>query len=216
MSSDETIASEIYRIPFRRNLLKYTRTAFQIIPSIAKPLILDIGCGSGVPTIELAKLSDGQITAIDINQNFLGVLQRESTQAGFADNIITLKMSIHNINFENSSFDIIWSEGSIYVVGFEKGLKDWRFLLKENGFLVIHDVMKDVTEKLNLISEYGYQLHGQIEVDSDSWWKEYYEPLQESIKCNELDSFKIREIEREIDAFKKNPIGSIFFVMQKG
>lgn len=216
MSFDETIAGEIFRISFRRNLLKYTRTAFQMIPSIIKPLILDIGCGSGVPTIELAKLSDGQITAIDINQTLLGILQRESTQAGFEDNIIALKMSIHNINFDSSSFDIVWSEGSIFVIGFEKGLKDWRFLLKENGFLVVHDEMKDVSKKLNLVLKYGYQLHGQVVIDSDSWWKEYYEPLQESIKCNELGSSIIREIKREIDTFKKNPIGSIFFVMQKG
>ncbi|MHA1479878.1 MAG: class I SAM-dependent methyltransferase, partial [Candidatus Thorarchaeota archaeon] len=83
MSSNELISSEVYRIPFRRNLLKYTRTAFQMIPSITKPLILDIGCGSGVPTIELAKLSGGQITAIDIKQTLLEILQRESTQSGF-------------------------------------------------------------------------------------------------------------------------------------
>jgi len=216
MPSNELISGEIHRIPFRRNLLKYTRTAYEMIPSIKRALILDIGCGSGVPTIELAKLSGGQITAIDINQTLLETLQRESKQSGFDDNILTLKMSIHSINFESGLFDIVWSEGSIYVIGFEKGLKDWRLLLKENGFLVVHDEMKDVSKKLDLISENGYQLLGQIEIDSDSWWKEYYEPLQESIKCSELNSSQIREIEREIDAFKKNPIGSIFFVMQKG
>jgi ubiquinone/menaquinone biosynthesis C-methylase UbiE len=187
-----------------------------MIPSIPKPSILDIGCGSGVPTIELAKLSDGQITAIDVDQVLLGMLQRESIQSGFDDNIMASEMSIHNITFESNSFDIVWSEGSIYVIGFENGLKDWRLLLKTNGFLVIHDELKDVSKKLNLVAKYGYQLHGQIVVDSESWWTEYYEPLQESIKCPEMVSSKIRAIEREIETFKKNPIGSIFFVMQKG
>lgn len=216
MSSDEIISSEIFRRPFRRNLLKFTRAAFQMIPSIEKPLILDIGCGSGVPTIELAKLSDGQITAIDKNQDLLEIIQRESTQLGCHDNIRTLKMSIHSINFESSSFDIVWSEGAIYIMGFERCLKDWRFLLKENGFLVLHDEIKEVSKKLALISKYGCHLLGQIVIDSDSWWNEYYEPLQDDIKCSELNSSQIGEIEREIDTFKKNPIGSIFFVMQKG
>jgi len=195
--------------------LKYTRTAFQMIPSITNPLILDIGCGSGVPTIELAKLSGGQITAIDINQHLLEILQNESKQAGYDDNILTMKMSIHGITFESNSFDIVWSEGSIYVIGFEKGLNDWKGILKENGFLVVHDEMKDTSTKLDLISKHGYELLGQIEIESDSWWVEYYEPLQESLKSNELNSYKLRDLEREIKAFKKNPVGSIFFVMQK-
>ncbi len=50
-----------YKDESRRNLLKYTRKAFRMIPGIKNPDILDIGCGSGIPTVELAKLSGGKV-----------------------------------------------------------------------------------------------------------------------------------------------------------
>ena len=43
----------------RKRLLKYTRKAFHILPQMNKPRILDVGCGSGIPTLELARLSQG-------------------------------------------------------------------------------------------------------------------------------------------------------------
>jgi len=52
-----------------------TRQAFQLIPKLPQPpLILDIGCGPGAQTIELAKISKGRITALD--SNYSGGLPR--------------------------------------------------------------------------------------------------------------------------------------------
>ncbi|MGY5855347.1 MAG: class I SAM-dependent methyltransferase, partial [Candidatus Thorarchaeota archaeon] len=51
----------------RINLLEFTRNAFRMLPQIEDPSIVDIGCGSGVQTIELAKMCNGHITAIDID-----------------------------------------------------------------------------------------------------------------------------------------------------
>ena len=59
---------EDYREELRLNFKIYTKQAFDILPKIYKPRILDIGCGSGVPSIHLAKLSDGYITGIDIDE----------------------------------------------------------------------------------------------------------------------------------------------------
>ena len=52
----------------RERLNKYTRKAFRMLPKLDKPRILDIGCGSGIPTIEIARLSKGEIIGIDIHQ----------------------------------------------------------------------------------------------------------------------------------------------------
>jgi predicted TPR repeat methyltransferase len=40
----------------RRGLLKYTRKAFLSIPPVDNAEILDIGCGTGVPTLEITSL----------------------------------------------------------------------------------------------------------------------------------------------------------------
>ena len=63
MSGNEDIRQ--IRAFIRGNLNKYTRKAFEFLPKINKPRILDIGCGGGVPTTELANLSDGKIIALD-------------------------------------------------------------------------------------------------------------------------------------------------------
>ena len=45
---------------------EYTKRAFNSIPQPHKhPFILDIGCGQGMQTIELAKISDGKIITLD-------------------------------------------------------------------------------------------------------------------------------------------------------
>ncbi|WNZ28499.1 MAG: class I SAM-dependent methyltransferase [Candidatus Bathyarchaeota archaeon] len=58
--------------------MKYTRQAFQILPKINEPYILDIGCGSGIPTIELAKLSEGTIVNVDTDHKELEKLDKKS------------------------------------------------------------------------------------------------------------------------------------------
>ena len=57
------------RDQFRANLLAYTRRAYRMLPHLAKPRILDIGCGTGVSTLELARISDGDLVAVDIDQD---------------------------------------------------------------------------------------------------------------------------------------------------
>lgn len=51
----------------RKNLLKYLLKAISTIPAIENPLILDVGCGCGVPTLALAENYDGNIIAVDID-----------------------------------------------------------------------------------------------------------------------------------------------------
>ena len=62
---------QIEKDSLRKHLLKYTRKAFRMLPQLNKPRILDMGYGSGVPTLELARLSKGEITGIDIDQRSL-------------------------------------------------------------------------------------------------------------------------------------------------
>ena len=42
-----------------------------------------------------------------------------------------------NLPFQNDEFDLIWSEGAIASIGFEKGLNYWKGFLKKNGYIAI-------------------------------------------------------------------------------
>ena len=78
----------------RKRLVKYSRKALRMIPVIERPRIIDIGCGSGVSTIELARLTDGEITGLDIDQTALDRLNSKIKKAGLSDRFKTLNCSL--------------------------------------------------------------------------------------------------------------------------
>ena len=216
-----------YRIEkdhIRENLNKYTRKAFELLPKRNNPHILDIGCGTGVPTIELAKISDGHVIGIDIDVASLDLLRRKIKETRLNNRVSIIKDSILSMDFPKENFDIIWAEGSIFVIGFENSLKKWRRFLKSNGFLVIHDENKDKAKKIRLITKYGYTLINQFEISDTLWWLEYYAPLEclieefrnkypnDSMLKNELNKDQI-----EIDKCKSNStvFSSFFVIIQK-
>jgi ubiquinone/menaquinone biosynthesis C-methylase UbiE len=215
---------EINQDHFRERLNEYTRKAFRMLPGLEKPRILDIGCGSGVPTIELARLSDGEVIGIDTDESLFEKLSVKIQEKGFSNRVKVRKCSLFEIDFPDESFDIVWAEGSISIIGFERGLREWKRLLKTNGFLVIHDDIKDMSDKLKKIPNCGYKLINHFSLPEDAWWTEYYKPLEIQIKelrikyKNDSEALKIlKKYQDEIDMVKKNPkgYGSVFYIMQK-
>lgn len=208
----------------RGNLSKYTRRAFSVIPGAEVSHILDIGCGSGVPTIELTKLSKGKIIAIDNDRLQLEVLEKRLKDQGLEDRVETVCRSLKNMSFDDESFDLIWSEGSIFVLGFERGLKAWRRLLRPVGYMAIHDERGNVEKKLNTISGCGYELLDHFILDRNIWWNEYYSPLEKEMRImrnrysgkSGIAAKFGRELQ-EIEMFKKKPekYESVFFILRK-
>jgi ubiquinone/menaquinone biosynthesis C-methylase UbiE len=224
---------------------KYTKRAFEMIPPLKNPKILDIGCGPGAPTILLAKLSYGEVIGLDTHQPYLDELERRAKDAKLSNKVKTVNCSMMDMDFPPESFDIIWSEGSIYIIGFEEGLLQWNKLLKSRGFLAVHEMLwlrddppseiknyweryypgiKTIKQNLNIISKSDYRLLGYFPLPDDAWWKGYYQPLEERInmlKKKYVNDSKALETlnaeQKEIDIYKKYKqwYGSAFFIMQK-
>ena len=224
---------------------KYTQKAFEMIPNLKQPLILDVGCGPGLQTIKLAKLSDGRIIAIDIHQPYLEQLKQTVKMEKISDRIEILNKSMFNMDFPEEYFDIIWAEGSIFIIGFEKGLEEWKKYIKKNGYLAIHEMtwLKDnppkeisdywkqvypaistIENNLEIIKKSNYKLIGHFPLPDDAWWDLYYTPLENRLKNLRLKYKKnpkaldmINEEQKEIDLYRKYNewYGSVFYVMQK-
>jgi len=224
---------------------KYTKKAFEMIPKINTSLILDIGCGPGLQTIYLAKISKGNVIGIDIHQPYLDNLNKLAERDDLQDKIKTIKMSMMEMDFPEEHFDIIWAEGSIFVIGFENGLKQWKKYIKPNGFLAVHEMtwlkdnppkelndwwqkvypeIKTIDEDLKIIDKCGYKLLGHFALPEDAWWDLYYTPLEKRLKVLKekyKDNLKFQEAirleEEEIELFRKYNewYGSVFYVMQK-
>jgi len=214
---------QVRKEEIRRRLLKYTRKAFRMFPQMDKPRILDIGCGSGIPTLELARLSQGEIVGIDIDQSALDKFATKIEELGLCDRVQAVNCSIFDMDFSDESFDIIWSEGSIFVIGFERGLQEWKHFLKPDGFMVIHDQKGNVREKLEQISCCGYKLLGYFILSEDIWLTEYFVPLEKLIeksKSKYIDDPNIlnelHQAQEELDIFIKNPKlnSSAYYVIQ--
>jgi len=183
-----------------------TRRAYSCLKDVpANPKILDIGVGIGISTIELAKISKGTIFAIDIIPEYLKRL-KEKMDDEDVQNITTLLMSMDDITFPEDTFDIIWSEGSVFIIGIERGLKNWKDFLKSGGYLAFSDMiwfnrnapralkeyidteyeglpkMLDNGQILNLIKKHGYKLVAYFKLDEKrDWWDNFYIPLEKSI-----------------------------------
>ena len=220
----EKMLKELDIDSFREVFSKYTIEAFQKLPKLEKPRILDIGCGSGVPTMELAKLSDGEIIGIDINQKKLDRLNKKIEEEGLTGRVKAINCSLLNIKFPDNSFDIVWAEGSITTLGVEKSLKGWNRLLRPDGFLVIHDEIKHFFNEEDKVSSSGYKFIDHFSLPEEAWWEEYYQPLeirlQELFKKYATDEAALKVLKRhqeEVDIVKASPksFQSVFCIMQK-
>ena len=215
---------QVQKDKIRKRLLKYTRKAFRMLPQLEKPRILDIGCGSGIPTLELARLGQGEVIGIDIDRSALDEFVKRINEARLADRVQALNCSMFDMDFPYQSFNIIWSEGSIYAIGFEKGLREWQQFLKPGSYLVVHDEQGIISKKLGLVSDCGYELMGHFLLSLDTWRREYFAPLEKLV--NEFQtkltddpkaSDELHQAQEELDMFRKNPErnSSAYFFMKR-
>jgi len=170
------------------------------LPAAAR--ILDIGCGPGTQTLALARASQASLTAVDTHQPFLDDLARRAAQAGLAERVQALNVSMFELNFAQP-FDLIWSEGAIYIIGFERGLREWRSLLKPGGLIAVTEIswlkpdppeaargfweaaypeMATVEQNLARLARAGYRSLGHFTLPEQDWWENYYHPMAARIE----------------------------------
>ncbi len=171
----------------------------------AAPLkIADIGCGTGASTLLLARLLDARITAADFLQDFLDVLEGRAERLGLSDKVTTLCCSMDNLPFGDEEYDVIWSEGAIYNIGFEKGVKDWKRFLKTGGMMVVSEITWLTNDRPPELQEYWQNEYPEIDTASSKiesmenngyspvayfvlpehcWLDNYYRPMQDGFEA---------------------------------
>jgi ubiquinone/menaquinone biosynthesis C-methylase UbiE len=100
-------------------------------------------------------------------------LDRKIKEKNLTNRVRIMKCSLDDMLFDEESFDIIWAEGSIYFIGFDRGIKEWGRFLKKNGFMIVHDELTDYMTKIKAIEASNYSLHAFFMLSSSVWWNEY-------------------------------------------
>jgi ubiquinone/menaquinone biosynthesis C-methylase UbiE len=161
--------------------------------------IADIGCGTGSATIPLLQHTNATVTAVDFLPAFLERLSQRAKEADVDERLEILNADMNNLPFTDEQFDVIWSEGAIYNIGFPNGINAWRSFLKPGGTLVVSEITwlhpeppeplrshwereyPDIalpSQKISQLEQAGYTLLHYFPLPPDCWTEHYYTPLQ--------------------------------------
>ena len=106
-----------------------------------EPVIVDIGCGPGMQTVELLRITSGTVVALDLIPEMITRVRARAESAGVSDRLETLEQDMTEMAFPESSFDVVWSEGAIYFLGFEAGLKKVKDFVEPGGYVVVSEAV---------------------------------------------------------------------------
>lgn len=207
--------------------------------------VLDVGCGTGMQTIALAKRLEVNITALDFHSPFLEELRGRAEEAGVASKIETRLGDMRELPTWQERFDAVWAEGSLFVMGFAEALEACRQVLRPGGALAASELtwlrtdapkecrdffaqeypaMTDVATNLAAAEKAGYDLVAHFTLPDEAWWIPFYRPLGDRVA--ELRSLYPGDAEKagmldwvqlEIEMFRKYSryYGYVFYLLRR-
>ena len=125
--------------------------------------IADIGCGSGGQTMILAQHAPGNITGIDLFPVFIDLFNRNAEKLNLQNRVKGIVRSMDNLPFRDEALDLLWSEGAIYNIGFERGLEEWRKFLKRGGYIAVSEASWFTEDRPVEIDEFWMDAYPEID-----------------------------------------------------
>jgi ubiquinone/menaquinone biosynthesis C-methylase UbiE len=206
------------------------------------PTIVDMGCGAGASTLVLAAETGGSVTAIDLSESFLDELNRAALAEGLSDNIKTICADMATLPLPDATFDVVWSEGSIYLLGFKTGLQRWRRLLRPHGWMAVTEVswltkdrpteavefwekeypsIASVEGNVEIMHKSGFESVDHFVLPKEDWSTHFYQPLMERLEQfrsehpNDASAQAVADaMDREIELWKScgGSYGYVFYL----
>lgn len=223
-----------------------TRQALAYIEGLTEQSqIVDLGCGTGGQTITLAKHAPGQITGLDLFPAFIDSFRVNIQRHHLASRVKGAIGSMEELPFLPQSLDLIWSEGAIYNMGFERGITEWHKFLKPGGYIAVTEVawftrqrpsaieafwldaypeIDTIATKIAQMENAGYVPVATFILPENCWTEHFYKP-QETVQELFLEKYKgnktaeafIANERREAKLYEqyKDYYGYVFFIGKK-
>lgn len=128
----------------------------------SKSHIADLGCGTGGQTMILAQHLQGEITGVDLFPDFINQFNNNARLLNLQNRVKGITGSMDNLPFAEEEFDLIWSEGAIYNIGFERGLREWYKYLKTGGYVAVSEVSWFTNERPSEINNFWNDAYPEI------------------------------------------------------
>lgn len=129
--------------------------------------IADIGCGTGGQTMVLAQNAPGHITGIDLFPRFIDLFNVNATKLHLKQKVKGRVESMDKLTFQEEELDLIWSEGAIYNIGFEHGLKEWHKFLKPGGYIAVSEISWFTEQRPTELNEFWQDAYAEIDTISN-------------------------------------------------
>jgi len=221
-----------------------TRAMFEGVDGLPlEPEMLFMGCGQGNEVTELLRCSNGRATSVDMLKPFLAKLEAKAEDAGISgERLRTVCSDFEALDLPEGIFDLLWSEGAIYTLGFEEGLKDWANYLKPGGLAVVSEatwltdtpnaeaklfwekaypIMGTLGENVGRAKRAGFELLQTQVLPEEDWWTDYYQPLiaeaRETYGGDPGVQAMLDEEETEIRLYERHAAdyGYVFYVLKR-
>lgn len=191
-------------------------------PLPPRPRIVDIGCGTGTAGLLLAAETGGELVAVDTHRPFLDRVDADAGAAGLGDRVRTLNASMVDLPLPAGGADLIWAEGSAYVMGVDAALATWQSLLAPGGTVVLteaewttptpsaaarefwdagYPAMRDTAGNVAAMAAAGWTV-AAVYLLPDADWAGYYDPLAarlDELAARGTDPDALAEVGREIE-----------------
>lgn len=207
--------------------------------------VADLGCGTGPQTMLLAQKLSGTVIGLDMFPDFIDVLNRNAESQGVSDRVKGIVGSMDDLPFEKESLDLVWSEGAIDNVGFEKALAHWHGFLRDDGYVAVtcpswltHERpeavetfwsdagsgLDTVERNVEAMQRCGYRFVAAFALPETCWTDNYFAPreaalekLVEKYGAEGVVGEFVAENRREVELYAryKQHYGYVFYIGRK-
>jgi len=119
----------------------FVRRAMKL--GISQGRALDVGCGSGLLSIELSRAAPKlSIFALDLSEAMLELAERNAKEAG-ARNITFVRGDAKALPFKDESFDVVLSQHTLHHIPEPEGmLLEMKRMAKVGGYVLVRDLRR--------------------------------------------------------------------------
>jgi len=219
-------------LSFLENTEKISRTA-------------DLACGTGGQTMVLAQNIPGNIIGVDICPDFINVFKDNAKKHNLQGRVSGIVDSMDSLSFQKEEFDLIWSEGAIDIIGFEKGIGNWNSFIKKDGYIAVTcpswltderpdeienfwvdavNGLDTIGKNISIMDKTGYKFIAAFTLPEKCWIDNYFTPREKAEKVlfekypgNKTLNDCIKSDKYEVELYSKYNrfYGYVFYIGRK-